>query len=328
MRRRVFIGGLCSVAVWSRESRGQQASRSRRITLILAISEDDPQAQERVEAFRASLRETGWKDGENASLQVRWLAQNPDRAMDYANEVNANPPDVVLVNGTPGLSALHRLNTTVPIVFVVVVDPVGAGFVHSLSRPGGNVTGFSTFEPEIGGKWVETLVEVVPSLKRVGILHDPNYVGFERLRRAIESLAPNFGLEPISVSGRNTAEIEQAVTHLASQANTGLIVLPTVPNSVERQRIFSLTLQHRLPAIYPFSFFATEGGLMAYGFNNVDLFRRAAPYVARILNGEDAGSLPVQAPTKFELIVNLRTARALGIAMPATLLARADEVIE
>jgi putative tryptophan/tyrosine transport system substrate-binding protein len=328
MRRREFLGALCSVGVLSRESLGQQADRTRRITLILANSEDDPQAQERLTAFRESLRETGWKDGENATIQVRWLAQNPDRAMAYAKEVTASPPDVVVVNGTPGLSALHRLNKTVPIVFVVVVDPVGAGFVQSLSKPSGNITGFSTFEPEIGGKWVETLVEVVPSLKRVGILHDPNYAGFERLRRAIESLAPTFGLEPISVSGRNAEEIEQAVVQLSKEANSGLIVLPTVPNSVERQRIFSLTLQHRLPAIYPFSFFAKEGGLMAYGFNNVDLFRRAAPYVARILNGENAGSLPVQAPTKFELIVNLKTARALGLIVPPTLLARADEVIE
>jgi putative ABC transport system substrate-binding protein len=235
---------------------------------------------------------------------------------------------VVVVNGTPGLSALHRLNATVPIVFVVVVDPVGAGFVQSLSKPGGNITGFSTFDPEIGGKWVETLVEVVPRLKRVGILHDPNYAGFERLRRAIESLAPTFGIEPISVSGRDAAEIEKAVAHIAEEDNSGLVVLPTVPNSVERRRIFSLTLQHRLPTIYPFSFFAKEGGLMAYGFNNVDLFRRAAPYVARILKGENPGELPVQAPTQFELIVNLQTARALGLTIPPTLLARADEVIE
>jgi putative ABC transport system substrate-binding protein len=328
MRRREFIGGLCSVAVSSRESLGQQANRPRRITLILANSEDDPQAQERMKAFRESLHETGWRDGENATIQVRWLAQNPDRAMAYAKEVTANPPDVVVVNGSPGLTALHGLNTTVPIVFVVVVDPVGAGYVQGLSKPGGNITGFSTFEPEIGGKWIETLVEVVPSLKRVGILHDPNYAGFQRLKRAIEGLAPTFGLEPVSLSGRNAAEIEKAVAHLAEQAHTGLVVLPTVPNSVERQRIFSLTLQHRLPAIYPFSFFAKEGGLMAYGFNNVDLFRRAAPYVSRILHGESAGALPVQAPTKYELIVNLKTARALGLTIPPTLLARADEVIE
>jgi putative ABC transport system substrate-binding protein len=328
MRRREFIAALGSAAVLPAAVLAQQSSHTRRITLILANSEDDPQAQERMVAFRESLRETGWKDGENATIQVRWLAQNPDRALAYANEVTANPPDVVVVNGTPGLSALHQLNKTVPIVFVVVVDPVGAGFVDSLSRPGGNITGFSTFEPEIGGKWIETLVQVVPTLKRVGILHDPNYAGFERLRRAIESLAPTFGLEPTSLSGRNAAEIEQAIAQLGEQAKTGLIVLPTVPNSVERQRIFSLTLQHRLPAIYPFSFFAKEGGLMAYGFNNVDLFRRAAPYVARILNGENPGSLPVQAPTKFELVINLKTAHALGLTIPPTLLARADEVIE
>jgi putative tryptophan/tyrosine transport system substrate-binding protein len=328
MRRRVFVAALTTAAVWSRGAVAQQAGRTRRITLIMGIGEHDPQAQERVKAFSESLREAGWKDGENATILVRWLAQNPDRATAFAREVANDPPDVVVVNGTPGLSALHRLNKTTPIVFVVVVDPVGAGFVQSLSNPGGNVTGFSTFEPEIGGKWIETLVNAVPGIKRIGILHDPNYVGFARLKGAIEALAPTFGVEAISVNGRNAADIEQAIAQLAKQGDTGLLVLPTVPNSVERQTIFSLTLQHRLPTIYPFSFFAKEGGLISYGFNNVDLFRRAAAYVARILNGENPGDLPVQAPTKFELIINLKTARALGLTIPPTLLARADEVIE
>jgi putative tryptophan/tyrosine transport system substrate-binding protein len=327
MRRREFVAAL-TTAGWSREAFAQQAIRTRRITLIMGIDENDPQALERVKTFSESLGETGWKDGENATIQVRWLAQNPDRATAYASEVANDPPDVVVVNGTPGLSALHRLNKSIPIVFVVVVDPVGAGFVQSLSKPGGNVTGFSTFEPEIGGKWIETLVNAVPGIKRIGILHDSNYVGFARLKRAIEAVAPTFGVEASSLDGRNAAEIEHAIRQLSEQADTGLLVLPTVPNSVERQRIFSLTRQHRLPAIYPFSFFAKEGGLISYGFNNVDLFRRAAAYVARILNGENPGDLPVQAPTKFELVINLKTAKALGLTIPHTLLARADEVIE
>ena len=327
MRRREFVAAL-TTAGWSREAFAQRASRTRRITLIMGIDENDPQALERVKTFSESLGETGWKDGENATIQVRWLAQNPDRATAYASEVANDPPDVVVVNGTPGLSALHRLNKSTPIVFVVVVDPVGAGFVQSLSKPGGNVTGFSTFEPEIGGKWIETLVNAVPGIKRIGILHDPNYVGFARLKGAIEAVAPTFGVEASSLDGRNAAEIEHAIRQLSEQADTGLLVLPTVPNSVERQRIFSLTRQHRLPAIYPFSFFAKEGGLISYGFNNVDLFRRAAAYVARILNGENPGDLPVQAPTKFELVINLKTAKALGLTIPHTLLARADEVIE
>src|ERR671913_14808 len=211
MRRRHALAALASAVVWPLASFAQQPSRVRRITLILGNSEDDPNGHVRLKLFRDSMRETGWVDGQNATIKARWLAQNPDRALAHAKEVAQEQPDVVVVNGTPGLSALKQLKTTVPTVFVVVNDPVGAGLVESLSKPGGNITGFSTFEPEIGGKWVETLAEAVPSLKRVGILHDPNYPGFERLRRAIESLSPSFGLEPISVSGRNAAEIEQAV---------------------------------------------------------------------------------------------------------------------
>ena len=274
------------------------------------------------------MRETGWVDGQNAAIKARWLAQNPDRALVHAKEVVQDRPDVVVVNGTPGLSALKQLKTTVPTVFVVVNDPVGAGLVESLSRPGGNTTGFSTFEPEIGGKWVETLAEAVPTIKRVGIVFDPNYTGFAKLTQAIEATAPRLGVQAFSIEGRDGNAIEQGITQLAGQRSPGLIVLPTVPNSVERQRIISLSLKQRLPSIYPFSFYAKEGGLIAYGFDNVDLFRRAAPYVARILNGEDAGALPVQAPTKFELIVNLKSARAMGLTIPTTLLARADEVIE
>jgi len=268
----------------------------------LGNSEDDPNGHERLKLFRDSLRETGWVDGQNAAVKARWLAQNPDRALVHAKEVVQERPDVVVVNGTPGLSALKQLKTTVPT--------------------------FSTFEPEIGGKWVETLAEAVPTIKRVGIVFDPNYTGFAKLTQAIEATAPRLGVQAFSIEGRDGNAIEQGITQLAGQPSPGLIVLPTVPNSVERQRIISLSLKQRLPSIYPFSFYAKEGGLIAYGFDNVDLFRRAAPYVARILNGEDAGALPVQAPTKFELIVNLKSARAMGLTIPPTLLARADEVIE
>ena len=319
---------MASAVVWPQFSFAQQPTHVRHITLILGNSEDDPNGHVRLKLFRDSLRETGWVDGQNAAIKARWLAQNPDRALMHAKEVERERPDVVVVNGTPGLSALKQLKTTVPTVFVVVNDPVGAGLVESLSKPGGNTTGFSTFEPEIGGKWVETLAEAVPTIKRVGIVFDPNYTGFAKLARAIEATAPRFGVQTIAIEGRDGDTIEQGITQLAEQQNPGLIVLPTVPNSVERQRIFSLSLEHRLPAIYPFSFYAKEGGLIAYGFDNIDLFRRAAPYVARILNGEDAGALPVQAPTKFELIVNLKSARAMGLTIPPTLLARADEVIE
>src|SRR5215204_6326416 len=302
MRRRHALTGLASAVVWPQLSFAQQPRHVRRITLILRNSEDDPNGHERLKLFRDSLRETGWVDGQNAAVKARWLAQNPDRALVHAKEVVQERPDVVVVNGTPGLSALKQLKTTVPT--------------------------FSTFEPEIGGKWVETLVEAVPTIKRVGIVFDPNYTGFAKLTQAIEATAPRLGVQAFSIEGRDGNAIEQGITQLAGQPSPGLIVLPTVPNSVERQRIISLSLKQRLPSIYPFSFYAKEGGLIAYGFDNVDLFRRAAPYVARILNGEDAGALPVQAPTKFELIVNLKSARAMGLTIPPTLLARADEVIE
>ena len=328
MKRRTFLAALSSAMVSSPNSFAQNPTHVRRITLILGNSEDDPNGQERLKLFRDSLREAGWIDGQNAAIKARWLAQNPDRAMVHAREVAQERPDVVVVNGTPGLGALKQLKTTVPTVFVVVTDPVGAGFVESLSKPGGNTTGFSTFEPEIGGKWVETLAEAVPTIRRIGIVLDPNFRGFANVARAIEATAPRFGVQTIAIEGRDGDTIEQGITRLAEQEHAGLIVLPTVPNSVERQRIFSLSLQHRLPAIYPFSFYAKEGGLIAYGFDNIDLFKRAAPYVARILNGEEAGALPVQAPTKFELIVNLRTAKALNLTIPPTILARADEVIE
>src|SRR5215203_3654171 len=328
MKRREALAALAGAVAWPQVAFAQQPIRVRRITLILANSEDDPNGHERLKLFRESLRETGWVDGQNAAIKARWLAQNPERAMVHAKEVAQERPDVVVVNGTPGLSALKQLKTTVPTVFVVVNDPVGVGLVESLSRPGGNITGFSKFEPEIGGKWVKTLAEAVPTMKRVGIVFDPNYTGFAKLTQAIEATAPRFDVQSFAIEGRDGDAIEQGITQLAAQQNPGLIVLPTVPNSVERQRIFSLSIQHRLPAIYPFSFYAKEGGFIAYGFDNIDLFRRAAPYVARILNGEDAGALPVQAPTKFELIVNLKTAKALGCTIPPSLLARADEVIE
>src|SRR5215208_8348087 len=223
---------MSSAMVSSATSFAQQPTLVRRITLILGNSEDDPNGHERLKLFRDSLRETGWVDGQNAAIKPRWLAQNPDRAMVHAREVAEERPDVVVVNGTPGLSALKQLNTTVPTVFVVVNDPVGSGFVESLSKPGGNTTGFSTFEPEIGGKWVETLAEAVPTIRRVGILLDPNFPGFARLTRAIEAPAPGFGVQTTAIEGRDRDEIEQGIAQLAGHLNAGLIVLPTVPNSV------------------------------------------------------------------------------------------------
>jgi putative ABC transport system substrate-binding protein len=294
----------------------------------MAYREDDLEGQERVTAFRKSLRESGWTDGQNVRIEVRWLGGRPDLANTYAKELVDWSPDVIVVNGTPGLVAVRQLTRATPIVFVVVTDPVGAGFVQSLSRPGGNVTGFSTFEPEIGGKWLETLKEIAPHVRRAGVLMDPEFRGFSALWLTIKSVAPSFGLEAVALYGRDGEEIERAIERFRRQPNGGLIVLPTPVNSVQRQRIYSLATQHRLPAIYPFAFHAKSGGLVAYGFDAVDLFRRAGPYVARILNGEKPGDLPVQAPAIFNLTVNLKTANALGLTVPPSILIRADEVIE
>jgi putative ABC transport system substrate-binding protein len=294
----------------------------------MSYDEGDPEGQERLGAVRQSLRESGLVDGQNATIIVRWLAGNPDRAATYAKELVEQSPDVIVVNGSPGLTAVWRLTKKIPIVFVVVTDPVGAGFIQSLSRPGGNVTGFSTFEPQIGGKWVEILVEAAPRVERLGVLMDPDFRGFSALWREIESVAPSLHLQAVPVHGRDGEEIESALLRFTQQSNGGLIVLPTPANAVERKRIFSLTSRHQLPAIYPFSYYAQQGGLMSYGFDSTDLFRRVGPYVARILSGEQPGNLAVQAPTKFELVVNLRTAKELGLTIPPTLLARADEVIE
>lgn len=334
MRRRDFVmllGGAFAGGATVRvplAGRAQQPNRPRRIGLLMAYREGDPEGQQRMAAFRQSLRESGWADGQDARIEVRWLAGDPERAKAYAKEIVERSPDVIVVNGTPGLAALRQLTSSIPIVFVVVTDPVGAGFVQSLSRPGANITGFSTFEPEIGGKWLEALKEVAPDLRRVGVLTNPKFRGFSALLRAIESLAPSLGLQTVALHGRDGAEIERAIARFARQANGGLIVLPTPVNAVQRQMIYSLTTRHRLPAVYPFAFHARSGGLIAYGFDAVDLFRRAGPYVARILNGEKPADLPVQAPTKFELVVNLKTAKQIGITVPRSILLRADEVIE
>jgi putative ABC transport system substrate-binding protein len=294
----------------------------------MSYQESDPEAQQRVAAFRDALRDSGWADGRNAQIELRWFGGDRERAKAYAAELVQMAPDVIVVNGTPAVAAMRTLTDSIPVVFVVITDPVGAGFVQSLSHPGGNITGFSTFEPEIGGKWLELLKALSPELRRVGVLMDPDFRGFDAHSREINTIASSFGIEAEPAYARHGGEIDGAIDAVAKHANAGLIVLPTPVNSVHRDRIFALTAQHRLPAMYPFAFHARSGGLIAYGFDGVDLFRRAGPYVGRILNGEKAGDLPVQAPTKYEMVVNLRTAKALGIEVPPALLARADEVVE
>jgi putative ABC transport system substrate-binding protein len=266
--------------------------------------------------------------GHNLLIDYRWGTGEPDRAQTFATELISLAPDLIVAHGTPALSALHRATRTIPVVFVSVIDPVGAGYVQSLPLPGANITGFSTFEPEIGGKWLELLKEVTPDLRQVAGILDPDFKGFAGLWREIENIAPRFGLKVMRVFLQAPSDdFESAVAGFAREPGGGLIVLPTAINAVHRNRIFSAAASNRLPAIYGFRFYAADGGLMSYGIDTVDLFRRSASYVYRILKGEKPGDLPVQAPT-FEMAINLKTARALGLNVSPILLARADEVIE
>jgi putative ABC transport system substrate-binding protein len=292
-------------------------------------AESDADGQARAGAFRQRLRDLGWAEGRNIRIDYRWGAGDADRARVHANELAASAPDAILANGTPAVAALRRATRDIPVVFVVVTDPVGAGFVESLARPGGNITGFSTFEPEIGGKWLQLLKELAPGLQRAAGVLDPGFRGFAAVWGAIEGLAPTLGVEVTSVALRDPADdVEPALAAFAQQPGGGLIVLPTAANNVARDRIFSLARHYRLPAVYPFRHYAAGGGLMSYGFDTPDLFRRGASYIDSILKGEKPADLPVQAPTKYELVINLKTAKALGLEVPPTLLARADEVIE
>jgi len=329
-KRRDFITLLGGAAVaLPIAARAQQTGRMRRIGVLIGPAESDPEGQTRAEALRQDLQKLGWTEGRNIRIDYRWGTGEPDRAQASAAELVALAPDVIVAHGTPAATAVQRATRSIPIVFLVVVDPVGAGLVEGLAQPGSNITGFSTFEPEIGGKWLELLKEISPRLKRVAGILDPAFRGFAVVWRSIESFAPTFGLNVTSVVHRASSDnIESAVAAFAQEEDGGLIVLPTPINFFSRERIFSLAARHHLPAVYPFQSFATDGGLMSYGFDSRDLFRRGASYVNRILKGEKPADLPVQAPTKYELIINLKTARALGLQVPAKLLALADEVVE
>jgi putative ABC transport system substrate-binding protein len=326
--RREFITLLGGAAAWPVAARAQQGERVRRIGLMLPAAEGDPETQKRVTLFRQALQQLGWAD-RNIQIDYRFGVGEAARARTSAAEIVALAPDVILVNGTPPLAALQEATHTIPIVFTVVVDPVGAGFVQNLARPGGNITGFSSFEPEIGGKWLELLKEVEPGLRRVAGILDPAFTGFAKLWRAIEHVAPRIGLEMKSVAlHAPTDDIESAIGELARESGGALIVMPTAINTIHRDRIISLASRHRLPAVYPFPFYAASGGLMCYGPDTLELFRRSVSYVDRILKGEKPADLPVQAPTKFELVINLKTAKTLGLDIPLFLQQRADEVIE
>jgi putative tryptophan/tyrosine transport system substrate-binding protein len=329
MQRREFItlfGG--AVAAWPLAARAQQPERMRRIGVLMALAPDDPQGQARLTAFLQALQQLGWTDGRNVRIDTRWAAGDADRFRRYAAELIALAPDVILASGGTGAGALLQATRTVPIVFTQTNDPVGAGYVDSLARPGGNATGFTNMEYGMSGKYLELLKEIAPRMARAAVLRDPTIPQGIGQFGAIQAVAPSLGVELRPIDVHDAPEIERAVTAFARAPNSGLIVTGSALTAVHRDLIIMLAARHKLPAVYWDRFFVTGGGLASYGPDSIDPHRRAAGYVDRILNGAKAADLPVQAPTKYELAINLKTAKALGLTLPPTLLARADAVIE
>jgi putative ABC transport system substrate-binding protein len=328
VKRRDFITLVGSTAAWPLAAHAQQPERVRRIGVLMPLATDDPEARTRLSTFKQALQALGWIDGRNVSIDSRMFAANDADARKYAAELAALAPDVILAGGGTSLPPLLQATQTVPIVFALVPDPVGSGFVESLSRPGGNATGFMMFEYNLCGKWLELLKEIAPSVTRAAILRDPAVVYSIGQFAIIQSVAPSVGVDVIPVNLGDSAKIEHAVTAFADSASGGLITTVSGLAAVHRDLIVTLAAQHKLPAIYYERYFVAAGGLISYGPNFLDQFRRAAGYVDRIFKGEKPADLPVQAPTKYELVVNLKTAKALDLTIPQSVLARADEVIE
>jgi putative ABC transport system substrate-binding protein len=329
MRRRKFIAFVCGAIAWPLATRGQQPDRVRRVgVLISGLAEDDPETRARITTFEQELSKSGWITGQNIRLDYRYGRGDPKRIRDSVADLVATPPDVILAGSSVALIALQQATRTVPIVFVQVVDPVGSGFVTSLAKPGGNITGFANYDYEIGGKWLETLKEIAPRIRRVAILRDPSLTQSVGQLGAIQASAQSVGVTVSPVGVREPGEIEQAINTFGREPNGGLIVVASSAIAVNRKLIIALAAAQHLPAIYPYRYYCESGGLVSYGVDPIDLWRRGASYVDRILHGERPADLPVQAPTKLQLVINLKTAKALDLSVPAALLARADEVIE
>jgi ABC-type uncharacterized transport system substrate-binding protein len=328
MRRRDFINLLAGTTVlWPLAAHAQQAERTRRIGVLMSLAADDKEGQARVEAFLQGLRELGWVDGRNVQIVIRW-GPGGDRARQYAAELVALSPDVILASGGSVVGPLLQATRTVPIVFTQTPDPVGAGFVNNLARPGGNATGFSIFDYNIAGKWLELLKQIAPSVGRVAVIRDPATPQGIGQFSAVHAVAPSLGLDVSPINASEPDEVERTITSFARTPNSGMIVTGSNFAITHRELIIKLASQLTLPAVYPLRFFVPAGGLISYGPEPIDPHRRAAGYVDRIFKGEKPSDLPVQAPTKYELAINLKTAKALGLTVPQMLLARADEVIE
>jgi putative tryptophan/tyrosine transport system substrate-binding protein len=329
LRRRELIVALGGAAVaWPLAAHAQQPDRMRRIGMVAGNIATDPEEQIRSTTFRQRLAELGWVEGRSVWFDYRWEATDEDRIRSHVAELVDLKPDVILTQGTPLTVAAQQQTRIIPIVFTLVADPVASGLVASLARPGANITGFTNYEYAIGGKWLETLKESAPRITRVLAIENPANAGAPGLLREIESGAHSFGVRITTASTLDSAEMERSIKSFARESNGGLLVLPDATTSNLRALIVELAARHRVPAIYPFRYFAVSGGLISYGIDTVDPFRLAASYIDRILKGERPTDLPVQASTKFELVINLKTAKTLGIEIPPTLLARADEVIE
>jgi putative ABC transport system substrate-binding protein len=328
MRRRDFIKVIAgAAAAWPLTARAQQGDRVRRVGWLIPRDANDTEGQARVTAFRQGLRDLGWTEGHNLQIEYRWSG-GVERIRTYAAELVALSPDVIVATATATVTPLQQLTHSVPIVFAGVVDPVGAGFVASLARPGGNITGFTLYEYGMSAKWLELLKQIVPGITRVAIVRDPTIASGIGQLGALQVAAPSFGVELTPIDVRDAKEVERAVEAFASEPNSGLIVVAGSLAAIHRDDIIALVARHRLPAVYSSRYYVTSGGLASYGPNSVDPYRRAAGYVDRILKGEKPAEMPVQAPTKFELVINLKTAKALGLAVPQSLLTTADEVIE
>ena len=329
MKRREFMSLFGGAAAWPLAARAQQGERMRRIAVLLGGSDrDDPRSQRNMAAFLKGLQQSGWTDGRNVRIDYRWPAGDADKARKYAAELVALAPDVILAVSSVSLAPLLQATRTVPVVFVGIVDPVRSSFINSLSRPGGNATGFMVFDYDLSAKWLELLKEIAPGVARAAILRDsaiPTGIGQFAV---IQSVSRSVGVEVSPLNLRDAGEIEPALTAFARLGNSGLIVTASPSSVVHRELIVALAARHKLPAVYWERFFVTAGGLLSYGPDQADQYRGAAGYANRILKGEKPADLPVQAPTKYELVINLKTAKALGLDMPASVLARADAVIE
>jgi ABC-type uncharacterized transport system substrate-binding protein len=328
MKRREFITLLGGAAAWPLAARAQQREHTRRIGVLMNTAADDPEGHARIAVFHQGLQEWGWTIGGNARIDVRWGAFDAESSRRHAAELVALAPEVILASASAAMGALQTTTRTVPVVFVSVIDPVGAGFVESLARPGGNVTGFALYEYTLSGKWLELLKEIAPGVTRAAVLRDPTVGSGTGQYAIIQAVAQSLGVELRPMDVRDPGEIERAIVAFAQMPNGGLIVVGAPSLPTHRHLVITLAARHRLPTIYPFTYFTRSGGLLSYGPNIVDPYRRAAGYVDRILKGEKPANLPVQAPTKYELVINLKTAKALGLEIPSSVLARADEVIE